>query len=423
MNKLLIIGAGVDKTKGINFPLSNELIIQLNEFLNNNEYGKKVDKTIRNNIPYLRFNYMSFIKDAIYNIISKNEKEIKNMIINLNNEKSLKNKEEKIKLLLIELLEKLSGIKIQSSINNNIFNLLTDIFNNDIKENLDEDMFDININNSFEKILKLIIEKCSEDPKSKIFKIITTNFLDMENLLMEKFLGFYNNKNTDIKKYLYISWTLWSFLVFKEKEISKKYKKKKLPFYSNIPLDYNILSLNYTSFVEKNNKNIIYFHGNLKNYIRIDNRSLLNINNYENIDIIEFLEKQFKTNIHFESNKYVIPAFIPPLKIKPLLSNDYIIKWYESIELINNADIVVIAGYSFNYSDEHFNDIIRNNIKGKLIIINPNINIIKNNISRLIGISEDNFTENEFQKKKSYEYKNIYLVEALADEIDLELIS
>jgi hypothetical protein len=43
-----------------------------------------------------------------------------------------------------------------------------------------------------------------------------------------------------------------------------------------------------------------------------------------------------------------------PQILKPVLSNEYINNWHNSIELIRNANKIVIADYSFNYTDEHF---------------------------------------------------------------------
>lgn len=46
-NTVLIVGAGVEKTKGLNMPLANELITELIKFTENQ--GKQVSECLRKN--------------------------------------------------------------------------------------------------------------------------------------------------------------------------------------------------------------------------------------------------------------------------------------------------------------------------------------------------------------------------------------
>ena len=57
------------------------------------------------------------------------------------------------------------------------------------------------------------------------------DMLNIEALLVEKFLGFYNEKPSDIKNYIYISWALWAYLVAKQKEVLSTHEDASLPFY------------------------------------------------------------------------------------------------------------------------------------------------------------------------------------------------
>lgn len=51
---VVILGAGVDATDGIGMPLTNEIIPQINEFINTEE-GKNIDNELRSRLPNLRF--------------------------------------------------------------------------------------------------------------------------------------------------------------------------------------------------------------------------------------------------------------------------------------------------------------------------------------------------------------------------------
>ena len=60
---VVILGAGVDATDGIGMPLTNEIIPQINEFINTEE-GKNIDNELRSRLrTYVSFD--KFIKDTI----------------------------------------------------------------------------------------------------------------------------------------------------------------------------------------------------------------------------------------------------------------------------------------------------------------------------------------------------------------------
>ncbi len=48
MSNLLILGAGVEKTLGVDMPLANELVPQIRHFLCEDEIGQKVEGSSRN---------------------------------------------------------------------------------------------------------------------------------------------------------------------------------------------------------------------------------------------------------------------------------------------------------------------------------------------------------------------------------------
>ena len=53
---VVILGAGVDATDGIGMPLTNEIIPQINEFINTEE-GKNIYNVFRSRLPNLRFHF------------------------------------------------------------------------------------------------------------------------------------------------------------------------------------------------------------------------------------------------------------------------------------------------------------------------------------------------------------------------------
>jgi len=58
-DKLLIIGAGVDRTQGIDFPLASTLLAEVSQYLA--QEGRKVDAALREMLPGLRFGFNKMI--------------------------------------------------------------------------------------------------------------------------------------------------------------------------------------------------------------------------------------------------------------------------------------------------------------------------------------------------------------------------
>jgi len=54
-DKLLIVGAGADRSAGIDFPLANTLLADVTRYLDGP--GKPVDEALRAMLPGLRFNW------------------------------------------------------------------------------------------------------------------------------------------------------------------------------------------------------------------------------------------------------------------------------------------------------------------------------------------------------------------------------
>jgi hypothetical protein len=78
LNKqLLILGAGVDRTAGIDFPLANTLFADVTRCLDG--LGKGVDAALREMLPGLRFSFNSMIARAVDKIATREPHEQKAM--------------------------------------------------------------------------------------------------------------------------------------------------------------------------------------------------------------------------------------------------------------------------------------------------------------------------------------------------------
>jgi len=421
---VLIIGAGVDKTPGINMPLAVQLVPEIARF--SEEEGKEIEKTIRSFLPGLRFSFNKFIKEAIESITKLEQRQIEYLVQSLQGKiEETEEKDRKLAELLIRLFNKIKTVQEGSKLDDETVNLIIEVFGEAIKSEIEDESIiefaKLSFSDSFKVIMKKVLRQSLKEPDNPIYNILSTQFLDIETLLVETFLGFYNEKTSDIKKYLYISWMLWAYLKTKENAVFSSINGK-IPFYSEIPAEFKVISFNYTTFLSKvmPSENFLYFHGSLNNYLRLDLRDLLDIEDANNVR--DFLEKAIKPNIDFENNKYVIPGIIPPLKLKPVLSNKFIEIWYKASKWIADSSKIIVVGYSFSYADEHFNDIIRANREKPIYIIGPSVGNLRGRLSKIFGFREDDFTETTKQGKRSFKCQNIHLIEAKAHEIELSNI-
>lgn len=439
-DKLLIIGAGVDRTKGIDFPLANTLMAEIATFAKTD--GKDLDDMLRSILPNLRFTFATLISRSIERITTREVHEQRALIERLNNVLNTLSgsdsdgKMRKHGMLLVKLFDKLATVAENAALDDEITNLIKDVFGEQAEEYLEDDsIIDISkmsLSETFKQVLKQTLRLSLNKEHHKIASVLGADMLNIENLLVEKFLGFYNNKPAEIKNYIYISWMMWAYLVYLEKEVYAKYSDSSIPFYCNVPKEYKAITLNYTSFIEKilGQQNVLYFHGGLNEYVRMDRRELNDIDDFDNIDIKTFFNTEIRSNtkisdIPSERQKHIIPALVPPLRIKPILSSRYIEIWHQASEWIKEASKIIIIGYSFNSADDHFNDILRQNQNGKTIyIVAPDIhndNYLQS-FSQIFGVSPKEWTETHKFGFSAKKYNDVYLLAAYADQIDFSKI-
>lgn len=338
MSNLLILGAGVEKTEGIDMPLANELVPQIRDFIYNDEVGKSVDLELRKIIKGLRFNYDDFVKKAVDKLASDFRKEVNQILVQIKyvveNDEALTDEQSKLGQIVISLLEKIQKLQEDVVLDDETAELINSVFA-DISVT-DENIIDLGkltFTDTFDLVMKRVLEVSIREPNHPVLKHVYRNLMDFENLLLKHFIGFYNENESEIKKYLYISWTLWAFLVYKERSVVSP-----IPFYSTIQNADKVITFNYTSLASQSFQDVTYFHGDLKKYIRLDNRNQIEIDDYENIDIVEFIKDVVANNTDFENKRFVIPSIIPPLKLKPVLSNEYIDIWYHAVDTIRNSE-------------------------------------------------------------------------------------
>lgn len=437
IDKLLIIGAGVDRTNGIDFPLANTLMAEIATFAKSE--GKEIEDVLRGILPNLRFTFTTLISKSIERITTREVHEQRALVSRLNSVISKLSDDgtdlmmKKHGLLLIKLFDKLATVAENAALDEDITALIKDVFGDQAEDYLEsESIIDISkmsLSETFKQVLKQTLRLSLNKEHHKIASVLGADMLNIENLLVEKFLGFYNNKPAEIKNYIYISWMMWAYLVYLEKEVYAKFTSDNIPFYHKIPTDFKAITLNYTSFIERQlgTSNVIYFHGGLNEYVRMDRRELNDIENFESFDIKDFINNEVRNNTLISDNplerqRHIIPALVPPLKIKPILSSKYIEIWHKATEWIKEANKIIIIGYSFNSADEHFNDILRKNAHGKEIyILAPDIHQPHSllTLQNIFTVHPEDWTETKKFGLLAKKYNSIYLLAGYADQLVL----
>ena len=113
MKHLLITGAGVDRSKGIDFPLANTLLGGITGFLTTEE-GKRIDEVLREMLPNMRFSFNSMIKTAVDKIVTRDQDEQRKMVKRVQEAIKGLNEDDKIHkhgMLIIRLFNKLVLLK------------------------------------------------------------------------------------------------------------------------------------------------------------------------------------------------------------------------------------------------------------------------------------------------------------------------
>ncbi|WP_096700914.1 hypothetical protein [Magnetospirillum sp. 15-1] len=224
-SRLLITGAGVDRSVGIEFPLANTLLADVTNYLSGE--GKGVDAALREMLPGLRFSFNSMIARAVDKIATREPHEQKAMVQRVKEAiDGLPPEEEAMRkhgLLIIRLFEKLAVIAENSQLDPETEALIREVFPHEADVLIDSDsildIHKLSLSDTFKTVLKQTLRKGLTSSRHAVAAALGADMLNIETLLIEKFLGFYNDKPADIKNYIYIAWSLWAFLVHKQRQV------------------------------------------------------------------------------------------------------------------------------------------------------------------------------------------------------------
>ena len=86
---------------------------------------------------------------------------------------------------------------------------------------------------------------------------------------------------------------------------------------------------------------------------------------------------------------------------------------------MRNADKIIIIGYSFNKSDEHFNGMLRECVGKDIVIVDPQIDKIRARVNGIFHYNNDDYSAVVVQGKPATRIQRLTIIKAEAHEIDI----
>ena len=183
-----------------------------------------------------------------------------------------------------------------------------------------------------------------------------------------------------------------------------------------------VVTFNYTTLAAQASPTALHFNGNLTDYVDIENKNDLNIDDIHALDLIAFFRERLPQEMSLEGERIAIPvpSFMPPLKLKPVISERYITVWYRTAEAIRQAEHILILGHSIHAAESFFCDMVRNNRQAEITLIDRDLDTVCRNLCNTLQLSLNRYTTLTVQNHPGRKYDNrITVVQADLNDIDL----
>lgn len=178
MSTVVILGAGVDATLGI--PTSNALIPKINEFLATEE-GMAIDEVLRSTIKGVRFHFDKFVSDAIERLAKGLDRQIDDICVNVSDElahnQQLDVPQRKMGELIVKLFRKIQQIKLGATIDDEIENLIQEVFGTQINDDSIIDFSKLSYTETFKSVIICILNRSINDSENPVLRHVYKNIL------------------------------------------------------------------------------------------------------------------------------------------------------------------------------------------------------------------------------------------------------
>lgn len=422
---VVVLGAGVDTAAG--FPNPCSLVPKITEWLETDE-GKSVDAALRKLLKGLRFSYAKFVDNAIERLAHDLDRERETICSRITRELEqndhLDEGQRKMGQLIVRLFHKITEVKDGAAIDEETEELIREVTGIDPTEETIIDFSHVNYTKTFEDIVKYILQTSLHDTENPILRHVYTNLLDIGQLLAQHFYGFFTNKPSEIKTYLYIAWTLWAYIVHEEQAVAAGSQSDSVPVYGQLSgrVQVQVVTFNHTTLAAAASPSSIYFNGDLTHYVDVENKNDLQVDDLLSLDLPAFFADRLAGELSLEGDRLAvpIPSFMPPLKLKPVITGRYVTTWYRTAEAIHRASRILILGHTLHGGDAFFNDMLRANRHAEIIVVGRDLAAACSDVCLTLQLSPTRYTQITVQGHPARKYDNRITVIA-ADLHDLDL--
>lgn len=422
---VVVLSAGVDTAAGFSNPCS--LVPKITEWLETDE-GKSVDAALRKLLKGLRFSYAKFVDNAIERLAHDLDRERETICSRVTRELEQNDRldegQRKMGQLIVRLFHKITEVKDGAAIDEETEELIREVTGIDPTEETIIDFSRVNYTKTFEDIVKYILQTSLHDTENPILRHVYTNLLDIGQLLAQHFYGFFTNKPSEIKTYLYIAWTLWAYLVHEEQVVAAGSQSGSVPVYGQLGgrEQVQVVTFNHTTLAAAASPSSIYFNGDLTHYVDVENKNDLQVDDLLSLDLPAFFADRLAGELSLEGDRLAvpIPSFMPPLKLKPVITGRYVTTWYRTAEAIHRASRIVILGHTLHGGDAFFNDMLRANRRAEIIVVGRDLAAACSDVCLTLQLSPTRYTQITVQGHPARKYDNRITVIA-ADLHDLDL--
>lgn len=408
---VVVLSAGVDTAAGFSNPCS--LVPKITEWLETDE-GKSVDAALRKLLKGLRFSYAKFVDNAIERLAHDLDRERETICSRVTRELEQNDRldegQRKMGQLIVRLFHKITEVKDGAAIDEETEELIREVTGIDPTEETIIDFSRVNYTKTFEDIVKYILQTSLHDTENPILRHVYTNLLDIGQLLAQHFYGFFTNKPSEIKTYLYIAWTLWAYIVHEEQAVAAGSQSDSVPVYGQLSgrEQVQVVTFNHTTLAAAASPSSIYFNGDLTHYVDVENKNDLQVDDLLSLDLPAFFADRLAGELSLEGDRLAvpIPSFMPPLKLKPVITGRYVTTWYRTAEAIHRASRILILGHTLHGGDAFFNDMLRANRHAEIIVVGRDLAAACSDVCLTLQLSPTRYTQITVQGYPARKYDN-----------------
>lgn len=408
---VVVLGAGVDTAAGFSNPCS--LVPKITEWLETDE-GKSVDAALRKLLKGLRFSYAKFVDNAIERLAHDLDRERETICSRVTRELEQNDRldegQRKMGQLIVRLFHKITEVKDGAAIDEETEELIREVTGIDPTEETIIDFSHVNYTKTFEDIVKYILQTSLHDTENPILRHVYSNLLDIGQLLARYFYGFFTNRQSLVKTYLYIAWTLWAYLVHEEQAVAAGSQSDSVPVYGLLSgrVQVQVVTFNHTTLAAAASPSSIYFNGDLTHYVDVENKNDLQVDDLLSLDLPAFFADRLAGELSLEGDRLAvpIPSFMPPLKLKPVITGRYVTTWYRTAEAIHRASRILILGHTLHGGDAFFNDMLRANRHAEIIVVGRDLAAACSDVCLTLQLSPTRYTQITVQGHPARKYDN-----------------